>query len=317
MNIAILDGKACNPGDLSWEPIRLITSNLELYEGSTAPEVLDRAKNVDGILINKVKLDESTINFLPGLKYIGVTATGYDNVDIQAAKKRNIAVTNVPGYSSNSVSQLVFSLILELTNKPYQHHLDVMSGGWQKADIYSYWLEPFHDLSGKVLGIIGMGEIGQQVAKIANAFGMEVIYHSRSDKHCSNYHYCEDVKDVFAKSDYISLHCPLTESTKEIINADNLKLVKKSVYIINASRGGLANEADLANALNQDEISGAGLDVLSTEPPNTSNPLLSAKNCIITPHIGWASIESRSRMIEILADNIKSYIRGGMLNRII
>ena len=317
MKIVILDGKACNPGDLSWSPIEKLCDQLKIYQTTVDNQIIDRANTADIILVNKVKITKEVLNQLPHLKYIGVTATGFDNIDIESAKKSGVAVTNVPGYSTHSVAQLVFALILELVNQVAKHDQDAHSGGWQKAGIYSYWLNPIHDLCGKVLGIIGMGEIGSQVANIAQSFGMSIIYYSRHNKNIKTAQYCENIEMVFSKADFISLHCPLTAETNQLVNQQKIDLMKPNAYLINTSRGGLIQEDDLSKALNIQQIAGAALDVLSVEPPNDNNPLLSAKNCIITPHVGWASVESRARLILLLAKNIQAYQTQAILNRIV
>ena len=308
MKIVVTDGYALNPGDLSWKPIEEL-GDLKVYDRTSAKLVVERCRDAEIILTNKTEIDKSAIDQLSGLKLISVLATGYNVVDTASAKNKNITVCNVPAYGTASVAQHTFALILELTNHISIHAKSVANGEWQQSPDYSYSIKPLIELSGKTLGIIGMGNIGQQTARIAKAFGMKVIYHSRHDKKTNLGEYT-DLDTLFAKSDIVSLHCPLTPENKEFVNTSFLKLMKPSAYIINTSRGQLINESDLAEALDADLIAGAALDVLSKEPPQDNNPLLKAKNCVITPHNAWSTREARQRIIDTTAANIQSFTHG-------
>lgn len=314
MKIVVLDAFAMNPGDLSWEKLKEL-GEVEIYDRSSVSETPGRIEGAEIVLTNKSAITEEIIAGAPDLKYIGVMATGYNIVDLEAAKKRNIIVTNVPAYSTASVAQLAFSFILELANHTMLYADSVRKGDWAGSKDFSYQLKPTMELENKTLGIIGFGEIGQAVTKIALAFGMKVIAshkHPERDK-------MEGVRFVneetcFAESDFISLHCPLNEQNKEFVNKVLLEKMKPTACLINTSRGGLINESDLAAALSSDVIAGAGLDVLSTEPPSPENPLLQAKNCYITPHIAWASFEARTRLMKTLVDNVKAFMEGKPMN---
>ncbi|WP_247237016.1 D-2-hydroxyacid dehydrogenase [Telluribacter sp. SYSU D00476] len=310
MNIVILDGYTLNPGDQSWEPMEAL-GTLTIYDRTPTEQIVERAKEADIVLVNKLELREEHLAQLPRLKYIGVTATGYNNVDLEAARKQGIVVTNVKGYSSPSVAQHTFALLLALTNHVELHSQSVHSGDWTRASDFCYWKTPLVELSGKTMGLIGLGDIGTQVAQIALAFGMKVLVYRKHPSQTDH----EQLKNVsleelFRSSDVVSLHCPLTEETREIVNADSLALMKPSAYLLNTGRGPLINEADLAAALQGGQIAGAGLDVLSSEPPQADNPLLSAPNCIITPHIAWAFFESRQRLLQLAAENIRLFQAG-------
>lgn len=310
MHIVILDGYTLNPGDLSWEPIEAL-GTLTIYDRTPTEQIVERAQDADLVLVNKVVLSAEHLAQLPKLKYIGVTATGYNNIDLDAARERGIVVTNVKGYSSPSVAQHTFGLLLALTNHVELHSQSVHSGDWTNASDFCYWKTPLVELSGKTMGLIGLGDIGTQVAQIALAFGMKVVVYRKHPSQTDN----EQIKNVpleelFRTSDVVSLHCPLTEETREIVNADSLALMKRSAYLLNTGRGPLINEADLAAALQGGQIAGAGLDVLSTEPPQADNPLLSAPNCIITPHIAWAFFESRQRLLRLVVENIRAFQAG-------
>jgi glycerate dehydrogenase len=310
MNIVVLDGYTLNPGDLSWSRLESI-GNLTVYERTPPDLIVDRAKDADVILTNKTPLRAETLEKLPKLAYIGVLATGYDVVDAGEAAKRGIPVANVPAYSSASVAQLVFSLLLELCHRVGLHDEAVRGGAWSAGPDFSFWKTPLVELAGKTLGIVGIGGIGEQVAAIGQAFGMNVIATNRSGKKPAT----EGVRLValerlFEESDVVTLHCPLTPETEGLIRAETLSRMKQSAFVINTGRGKLVKEQDLADALNSGTIAGAGLDVLSTEPPLAENPLLTARNCVITPHIGWASVEARARLMEIAAENVEAFLAG-------
>lgn len=314
MKIVVLDAFALNPGDLSWEALKKLGETI-IYDRSSVSETPERIADADIVLTNKTALTEEIISGAPQLKYIGVMATGYNIVDISAAKKRNIIVTNVPAYSTASVAQLVFSFILELANHTMLYAESVRKGDWAKSRDFSYQLKPTLELQNKTLGIVGFGQIGQSVAKIALAFGIKVISshkHPERDK-MEGVEFVNE-EDCFRHSDFVSLHCPLNDQNKGFVNEALLNKMKPTACLINTSRGGLINEQDLAKALNSGKIAGAGLDVLSTEPPFPENPLLQAKNCYITPHIAWASFEARTRLMSILVENVKRFMDDKPMN---
>ena len=317
MKIVVLDGYTLNPGDISWDALKAF-GNMVIHERTSEDQILERAQGADILLTNKVPLSAEIIRSLPQLKYIGVMATGYNIVDIASAKECQVTVTNVPGYSTASVVQLTFSLLLELCYRTQRHSDAVMEGRWSGSADFCFWDFPLTELSGKTLGIIGFGSIGQQVADVAAAFGMSVLAYSRTQtdqSHRKNFQWVTR-DELFTHADVVTLHCPLTTETENIINSETLSLMKPSAKLINTSRGGLVNAKDLAHALNDERISGAGLDVLVTEPPAPDNPLLTAQNCIITPHIAWATKEARIRLMDILAKNIQSFIDGNPINTI-
>jgi len=309
-----LDGYALNPGDLSWENLASL-GDCQIYDRTSSEEVYGRISDAEVIITNKVLINKSLIGQLPALKYIGVTATGYNVVDVSAANERHIVVTNIPAYSTDSVAQLVFSHILNVANRVELHTNSVKEGKWTNSKDFTFRESLQIELSGKTLGIVGFGQIGRKVAEIGLAFGMKVIFKNRSVK--------SDVpegmtqksqKEVFAESDFISLNCPLTPENNEFVNRELLRTMKPSAVLINTGRGGLINEQDLADALNSGLIAAACLDVLSTEPPLPDNPLISACNCFITPHIAWATIEARKRLMNITVDNLRLYISGNPQN---
>ncbi|GHB54208.1 D-2-hydroxyacid dehydrogenase [Persicitalea jodogahamensis] len=313
MNITYLDGHTLNPGDLSWGPLEEL-GNFTVYERTDSEDIVDRASDADIILSNKVVLSADILAQLPKLRYIGVTATGYNNVDLAAARKQGIVVTNVAGYSTSAVAQHTFSLLLGLTNHTELHSQSVRAGDWTNAADWCYWKTPLVEIAGKTIGLIGLGDIGTQVARIALAFGMRVLAHRKSKASAGVGIELVELDELFRESDVVSLHCPLTDDTSGIINAGSLAKMKPSAYLINTGRGGLINEQDLADALNADRIAGAAVDVLSTEPPKADNPLLTAKNCLITPHVAWAFFESRQRLMQMVADNIIAFQKGQPTN---
>lgn len=310
MNIVVLDGYILNPGDLSWDALAKL-GNLKVYDRTPQDLKSERIKNADIVLGNKAGLNAMDIENAKNLKYIGVMATGYNNVDLDAARTRGIVVTNVPAYSTASVAQFTFSLILALTSKVAEYSESVHRGDWVKSKDFSYIVAPVSELQNKTLGIIGFGSIGKEVAKIAIAFGMKVITPKRHDdqKDTETIRFVSQ-EDCFKNADILSLHCPLNEKTKHLINKKTLSLMKPSALLINTSRGPVVNDQDLAEALNQNKIAGAGLDVLSNEPPKADDPLLSAKNCIITPHIAFQTLEARTRLMEVLVENVKAFLDG-------
>jgi len=310
MKIVVLDGFAMNPGDLNWDSLKQL-GETEIYERSFLKETADRISNAEIVLTNKAILNKELIDGAKKLKYIGVMATGYNIVDIVAAQTKDIVVTNVPSYSTASVAQLTFALILELANHTALYAESVRYGDWIKSNDFSYHLKPIMELRDKTLGVIGLGQIGQAVAKIAIAFGMKVIAsHKHPERDQMEGVTFVDEKTSFREADIVSLHCPLNEKNTKFVNKELLAIMKPTAFLINTSRGGLINEPDLAEALNKETIAGAALDVLSTEPPVASNPLLQAKNCLITPHIAWATFEARSRLMSVVVNNIKSFLEG-------
>ena len=314
MNIVAIDGYTLNPGDLSWNAIEQY-GTLTVYHRTSVTDVVERCKDADIVLTNKVPLDRNAINHLPNLKLICVTATGYNIIDTAAAREKGIIVCNVPAYGTASVAQQTFALILELTNHTGIHAHSVAQGEWEACKDFSYTKTPLIELAGKTLGIIGLGNIGEQVARIAIAFGMEVIYNSPAEKDTTVAQYT-DMQTLFAQSDIVSLHCPLKPNNHQFVNQALLQLMKPSAFLINTARGQLINEQDLANALNNGIIAGAGLDVLSTEPPSSGNPLIKAKNCIITPHIAWVTKEARERIMDVTVKNIAAFLEGMVKNKI-
>lgn len=310
MKIVVLDGYTLNPGDLSWEPLQEL-GKCFIYERSSAEEIVPRSAGAQVVLTNKIPLRREHFQQLPELKYIGVTATGYNIVDIEAAREHHITVTNVPTYGTRSVAQMTFALLLELTQHVGHHAQTVRDGRWSKSPDFCYWDYPLIELDGLTMGIVGFGRIGRAVAELAIAFGMKVQAHSRSvpSDHPTAVRFV-DLEELFRTSDVISLHCPLTPDTKHLVNAQRLSWMKKSAFLLNTSRGPLIDEAALAQALNEDRIAGAGLDVLEIEPPRADNPLYQAKNCFITPHISWATRSARSRLMDASIENVRAFLKG-------
>ena len=315
MNIVVLDGYTLNPGDLSWDGLRMF-GDLKVYDRTPREKIIERSKDADIILTNKTVLDADILKSLTHLKYIGILATGCDDVDTEFAGQMGIIVSNIPSYGTNSVAQLTFALILELCHRVQRQSDLVMEGKWSKSMDFTYNDFSLIELASKNIGIIGLGDIGRKVSEIAQAFGMRVL---ASDKFLPENLYPAGVtmtslNELLSDSDIVTLHCPLTEETSELINIKNLRLMKPTAFLINTSSGQIIVEEDLAQALNEGIIAGAGLDVLSVEPPSADNPLLQAKNCIITPHIGWATHESRSRLMDTATCNIKAFLAGSPVN---
>lgn len=314
MKIVLLDAHTANPGDLSWQPLDAIAP-CDVHARTPLDQTVARCAGAEIVITNKAVLSREIIAALPALKYIGVTATGFNVVDVVAAKERGIVVTNVPGYSTPAVAQHVIALLLEMTNHVGHAAKSVEQGGWTKCPDFCYWDHPLFELAGRTLGIIGYGEIGSAVARIGVAFGMRVLASKRTWKEPPSAGIeAAETDDIFRRSDVISLHCPLTDATKHLIGERTLGLMKREAIVINTGRGPLVDEAALAKALNEGRIGGAGLDVLSVEPPKEGNPLIGAKNCLITPHIAWASRESRARLIEITAANLQAFLNGEPVN---
>lgn len=310
MKIVVLDAFAANPGDLNWDALSRL-GETEIYDRSTVQETSERIADADIVLTNKAVLNKELIDAALRLKYIGVMATGYNIVDITAAHARNIIVSNVPSYSTASVAQLTFAFILELANHTALYAESVSKGDWTKSKDFTYHLKPIMELQDKTLGIIGFGQIGQAVAKIAMAFGMKVISsHKHPERDQMQGVKFVDQETCFREADIVSLHCPLNEKNAQFVNKELLSTMKPTAFLINTSRGGLINEPDLAEALNKGIIAAAALDVLSTEPPSADNPLLHAKNCLINPHVAWATFESRSRLMNVIVNNVKAFLDG-------
>jgi len=306
MNIVVLDGYTLNPGDLSWDALRELGS-CEIYDRSAPDEIVPRSTSAEIVLTNKVKLNGEYMSSVPTLKYIGVTATGYNIVDVAAARERKVIVTNVPTYGTQSVAQMTFALLLELTQHVGHHAQTVREGRWTRSPDFCYWDYPLIELDGLTLGIIGFGRIGKMVGQLAEAFGMKVLTYSRKQP-------VAEMETLFRRSDIISLHCPLTPQTEHLVNEKRLAWMKPTAFLLNTSRGPLIDESALAKALNEGRIAGAGLDVLAVEPPTADNPLLRAKNCLITPHIAWATRAARSRLMEAVVENVRAYLTGESKN---
>lgn len=308
--IVVLDGYTLNPGDLTWKNLKDL-GQCTVYDRTEPKDVLSRAKDAEIVLTNKTLLFSDVIKQLPKLKYIGVLATGYNVVDIEAACDRGIPVTNIPAYSTRSVAQMVFAHLLNLAQHVGHHAQTVRNGRWTSNPDFCYWDMPLIELAGTTMGIIGLGRIGQATAKLALAFEMKVIAYdvvtpSSMPEGCQ----FVNLEDVFRTSDIVSLHCQLTPQTKNIVNKQRLAMMKKTAFLINTSRGPLVDEQALAQALNNEEIAGAGLDVLSSEPPEKDNPLIKARNCFITPHIAWASRAARQRLLSVVIDNVAAFLAG-------
>lgn len=315
MKIVVLDGYTLNPGDLSWDALNQL-GEVTIHERTPYAAIADRCTGAEIVLTNKTPLDEATLNQLPDLKYVGVLATGYNIVNTEVCKKKGIVVANVPGYGTTSVVQLTFALLLELALHVQRHSDAVMNGKWSRSADFCFWDYPLTELADKTLGIIGFGSIGQKVGDVATAFGMNIIATGRrqpDQSHRKNFKWVS-LPELLERADVISIHCPLTPETQGMINKENLAKMKPSAFLLNTSRGPVINDADLAEALNNNIIAGAGIDVLSVEPPPADNPLFNAQNCIITPHIGWATKEARSRLMAITITNLLAFINGSPVN---
>ena len=331
MQIVVLDGYTLNPGDLSWAELEEL-GRVTVYDRTPAEQIRERIEEADIVLTNKTPLSRETLSGLPRLQYIGVLATGYNVVDVKAASEMGIAVTNVPTYGTDSVGQFVFALLLELCHRVGLHSDSVRSGGWAASPDFCYTLSPQMALAGKTMGIVGYGRIGQQVGRLAQAFGMRVLVTGREvisaggtvsassgvSAGGSEAGLAEKVSlaQLLAESDVISLHCPLTPETERLMNRERIALMKRGAYLINTARGGLLQERDVADALNEGRLGGAALDVLSVEPPGEDTPLLQAKNCIITPHIAWATYEARRKLMQIAAGNAAAFLQGKPTNMV-
>jgi glycerate dehydrogenase len=317
MKVVVLDAYTLNPGDLSWKALEQF-GDIVLYDRTPGELIFERSQGADILLTNKTPLNAATIERLPTLKYIGVLATGYNVIDIDAARKCGIIISNVPGYGITSVAQHTFALLLELCHHTRQHSDLVMKNQWSNSPDFCFWHFPLTELAGKTMGILGLGNIGSKVAEIASAFGMKIVASGRqhtNQKFNTPFKWA-DFESLLKESDVVSLHCPLTPETNGLINKACLGIMKRSAFLLNTSRGQIINESDLMDALNNEVIAGAGLDVLSTEPPNKNNPLFSAKNCIITPHIAWATKEARQRLMAMAIENLSAYIDGKPQNMV-
>ena len=322
----LLEAGAINRGDLSFKPLEKYV-DLTIYENTTESDKYDHIGDAEVVFVNKVIMDDELFCRCPNIKYIGVCATGFNVIDLEAARNRGIVVTNVPAYSTDSVVQLAWSMILEMTCNLRIHNESVKAGDWEKSDVFCYWLEPIMELSGKTLGIVGYGNIGRKVAKIAETFGMKVLVHTAHPEKYENINGGQEclfdgdnnikfvsLDELFNQSHIISLHCPLTDDTKEIINKDNISKCKDGVMLVNVSRGGLVNEGDLRDALISGKVKKAAVDVVSFEPMRSDNPLKDAPNIIITPHMAWASLEARKRLVNVVASNYENFLNGKGIN---
>ena len=316
MKIVILDAYTSNPGDLSWAGIEAL-GDCHIYDRTAEEQVVERCHDAEAVLTNKVVISDQTMARLPKLRYIGVMATGYNIVDVKAAAQRGIIVTNVPAYSTASVAQIVFAHLLNVANKVQAHSDAVRRGEWTNCKDFTFQGAPTTELAGMQMGIVGLGQIGSAVARIALAMGMKVAaFTSKSQESLAEGIQKMDIAQLFASSDVLTLHCPLTESTREIVNKERLATMKPTAIVINTGRGPLVNEQDLACALNSGRIAAACVDVLSQEPPRADNPLLAARNCFFTPHIAWASQAARTRLIAVLESNLRAYQQGKPQNQV-
>lgn len=315
--IVVLDGYTLNPGDLSWKELEAM-GEVRIYDRTKEKDIIERIGDADIVLTNKTPLTGETLKACPGIKYIGCQSTGYNVVDVKTANALGMVVTNIPTYGTEAVAQFTMALLLEITSKVGMHAEAVKNGQWSACKDFCFWNAPLMELNGKTMGIIGFGAIGQSVAKKAEAFGMEVLAYRRTpDKSLENEHcHMASLEEIFEKSDVISLHCPLTEETTGMINKTTIDLMKDGVIILNTGRGPLINETDLRDALNSGKVAGAGVDVASTEPVRPDNPLLQAKNLWMTPHIAWAPLETRQRLMNIMEENIRAFLRGEPMNEV-
>lgn len=312
MKLTILDAQAVNPGDLSWDFFNKY-AEVSVFQETPPELVAERIGDSDAILLNKIKIDSDVISKCPSLKYIGVMATGYNVIDVEAVKKAGIVVSNIPAYSTSAVAQHTFALLLNFSNQVALHNESVLKGDWKKAPIFCYWKKPLFELEGKTLGIIGYGNIGKKVEQIALSFGMKVLVCPHRPNSKPN---CVTLDELYKQSDIISLHVPLTKETAEIINKNSISKMKDGVYIINTARGGLINEKDMKAALESEKVSGYAADVLAEEPMTDSCELFKAKNCVLTPHIAWAPLETRKRCLETGIKNFEAWLKGKPQNTI-
>jgi glycerate dehydrogenase len=308
MRIVVLDGHVLNPGDLSWGELQAL-GPCEIFPRTPPEQVVARALDAGIILVNKVEIRRETMARLPRLKYVGVLATGYDCVDVDAARQRRIVVANVPAYGTDSVAQMVFAHLLNLAQHVGDHARSVAAGGWTQSTDWCYWGQPLVELAGRTMGIVGLGRIGRATARLALAFGMEVLAFDVAPPAMEKVA-AVDLDTLFRRSDAVSLHCPLTPETRRLVNVGRLATMQRTAVLINTSRGALVDEQALADALNAEQIAGAGLDVLAVEPPPAGHPLLTAKHCYVTPHIAWATRSARQRLLNIAVANVRGFLLG-------
>lgn len=314
MKIVVLDGYGLNPGDLSWDALQAL-GDVAVYPRTAQGQLLERCDGADALLTNKVVIGAETMDRLPGLKYIGVLATGYNVVDTVAARQRGICVTNIPAYSTDSVAQMTFAHILNITNRVGHYAAQNRQARWSGSEDFCYWDTPLHELAGKTIGIVGLGNIGMKVARIAMEFGMDVFAcTSKSSASLPSGIQKTTVDGLLGVSDILTLHCPLTDNTREMINAGTIRKMKRGAILINTGRGQLVNEADVAAALRDGQLGGYGADVMCSEPPASDNPLFGAPDAFITPHIAWATYEARARLMDIAVGNLKAFISGKPVN---
>ena len=316
----LFEGNAVNPGDISWNPVTEIC-NVKIWEDTTEAQKNERIGDAEIILNHKLIIDEAIFSNFPNVKYVGICATGYNVVDLEAAHRHGVVVTNVPAYSTDSVAQHTWALILEIVSMPGKHDKFVHDGGWTESGCFTKWISPLTELSGLTLGIYGFGNIGRRVAEIARAFGMKVIVHTKNpakyEEFADDRLHFVDEEIFYSNSDIISYHCPLTPETAEIVNAKTISRMKPGVIIINVSRGGIINETELADALISGRVAAAGVDVVSKEPVTEDNPLLKAPNICITPHIAWSSVAARKRLVSVVAENLKCWLDGNPKNVVV
>lgn len=312
MKIVVLDGYAANPGDISWEPWNDL-GEVVIYDRTAPGEVVERAAGADAVLTNKVVIDATVMDRLPELRYVGVLATGYNVVDLEAARRHGVVVTNIPAYSTMSVAQMVMAHLLNITHHVAEHAMAVRRGEWQTSVDFCFALTPLQELDGLTLGIVGYGNTGRATARIAQAFGMKVkAYSSKPEEVLAQegVRKAQSLEQLFSEVDVLSLHCPLTETTRHLVNAERLQLMKPQAIVINTGRGPLVDDQALADALNEGRIAAAGIDVLTQEPPRQGSPLIGARNCYITPHIAWATLAARQRLMQIALDNVRAFAAG-------
>jgi glycerate dehydrogenase len=315
VKLVVLDGYTTNPGDNPWTPLETL-GELQVFDWTSSEQVIDRALDAEVLITNKTKLNATHFEKLSKLKLVSVLATGFDVVDIHAAKEHQVTVSNIPEYSTHSVAQHVFTGLLALLNRPEEHHHSILAGKWIDSGQFSFWNRTLVELAGQTMGIVGLGRIGKSVAKLADAFGMKVVANSRSRNAHLPYPGFQwlDIEELFSISDVVSLHCPATPATIQMVNADLISKMKPKAVLINTARGSLVNELDLAAALNAGNIGGAFLDVVSLEPIPSDNPLLTARNCLLTPHLAWATLASRRRLLQKTAENVAAFLEGRPIN---
>lgn len=318
MNIVVLDGYTLNPGDLSWQGLEAL-GECAIYDRTPADQTVERAGNAEIVITNKTELHRGVLEQLPRLRYIGVLATGFNVVDIDAAREQGVPVTNVPAYGTESVAQMTFAHLLNLTQRVGNHAQTVRDGAWSQCEDFCYWRTPLVELQGCTLGIVGFGRIGHAVCRIARAFGMHGLVYDVAPPTAGlpeGVQFVAEIDELLPEVDVLSLHCPLTASNRHLINAERLGRMKSTALLVNTSRGALVDEKALAAALNEGQLAGAGLDVLDQEPPDPANPLLSARNCFVTPHISWATKAARARLMEVAVDNVRAFLDGRIENQV-